>query len=338
MKPMLSALAAACAVAAPWFCRADEPALPEIPALDAALTGYAYPFPVKTRAFSDQGQALEMAYMDVAPSRPNGRTVLLLHGKNFSGAYWERTAKVLSDQGFRVVIPDQIGFGKSSKPTGYQYSFHALASQTKALLDELKITKAEVVGHSMGGMVATRFALLFPEATGKLVLVNPIGLEDWKRKVPYQSVDAATAAELKKDPQAVKDYMQKLYFDGKWQSSYDPLLTIQAGWTKGPDRERMARVAALTSDMVFTQPVVYEFGLVKAPTLLIIGERDRTAIGRNLVSEEVAKTLGQYQVLGKEAAAAIPGAKLVPLPGIGHVPQFEAFDDYIKALTGFLGS
>lgn len=316
---------------------ANDPSLDQIPALGADLEGYTYPFEVMFLPLMEQGLSLRMAYMDVKPtSEPNGRTVVLLHGKNFSGAYWARTARELSGRGFRVIAPDQIGFGKSSKPTDIQYSFHMMAAHTKALLDHLGIAKAVVVGHSMGGMLGTRFALMHPSATEKLVLVNPIGLEDWKRMVPYQSIDAATAAELKKVPADVKGYMQSVYFDGEWKEEYDPLLTIQAGWMKGPDREKIARITAITSDMVMTQPVLYEFPDIKVPTLLVIGERDRTALGKNLVSKEVAATMGQYQELGKAAAAAIPGAKLVALPGVGHAPQAEAFDEYLQALGEFL--
>ncbi|MGC4013998.1 MAG: alpha/beta hydrolase [Luteolibacter sp.] len=316
---------------------AEDPPLPPIAPQDAMLTEYAYPFEVKIRKFQSLGQPLEMAYMDLRPEKPNGKSVLLLHGKNFSGAYWEKTARALADGGYRVVMPDQIGFGKSSKPTAYPYTFQALASNTRALLDELGIERANVVGHSMGGMIAARFALMFPDKTAKLVLVNPLGLEDWKRLAPYQPVDDATVGELKKTPQAVRDYMKKAYFDGKWQSSYDPLLAIQAGWTIGPDREQMARVGALTSDMIFTQPVAYEFPDIRVPTLLIIGDRDRTAIGKERATQENAARMGRYDELGKTAAAAIPGAKLVTIPGVGHCPQVEAFDDYLKALSGFLG-
>lgn len=327
------------AVALPMatLAQAQNPGLDKIPAQDAMLTEYSYPFEVSKLPLTEQGQPLVMAYMDLKPAeKANGKTVLLLHGKNFSGAYWERTAKELSTRGFRVIIPDQIGFGKSSKPVDIQYSFQMLASHTKALLDHLEVKKVEVIGHSMGGMVATRFALMFPDLTEKLVLVNPIGLEDWKRKIPYQSIDSATTAEMKKGPQDVKDYMRNVYFDGKWKDEYDELLTIQAGWLKGKDKETIARVTALTSDMVITQPVLYEFPDIEEPTLLIIGERDRTAIGKNLVSKDVAATLGQYQELGKAAAAAIPGSKLVALPGVGHAPQVEAYEDYMNALVDFL--
>jgi pimeloyl-ACP methyl ester carboxylesterase len=314
------------------------PAQEAIKPLDAMLTDFAYPHEVKFREFTDQAQPLKMAYMDVRPEKANGESVVLFHGKNFSGAYWEPTIGALLKVGYRVVVPDQIGFGKSSKPTAYQYSFHAYAAQTKALLDELKVGKVSVIGHSMGGMVAVRFALMFPGETEKLVLVNPLGLEDWKRKVPYQSIDQAAAAEEKKDAAAVREYFSKSYFDGKWQPAYEPLIAIQAGWLAGPDRAKMARISALTSDMVITQPVLYEFPDLKVPTLLIIGDRDRTAIGKNLATPEVAATLGQYQILGKQAAEAIPGAKLVVMPGLGHLPQYEDFDGYWKALDGFLSA
>ena len=306
--------------------------------LDARLTSYEYPYDISIRPVESQRQRLEMAYMDVKPpaDKANGHTVLLLHGKNFSGAYWGSTIEALVSEGYRCIVPDQIGFGKSTKPSHFQFSFQELATQTHALLASLDVASATVVGHSMGGMLATRYALMFPGQTDALVLVNPIGLEDWKTVVPYRTIDQLYQSELAKTPQKVKAYMQKFYFDGEWSPTYDPLVEIQAGWTIGPDRELAAWVAALTADMVFTQPVVYQFPLVLVPTLLIIGTRDRTAIGRDRVSPEVAATLGDYSVLGKQAAAAIPNAALAELDGVGHVPQYEAFDRYIAALKAFL--
>ncbi len=314
----------------------NEEASASKPAYDARLSDYEYPYDVHTREFEAQGATREMAYMDVEPEEPNGRTVVLLHGKNFSGAYWERTIAHLVDRGYRVVAPDQIGFGKSSKPTDFQYTFQALATHTRELLEARGIDRAAVVGHSMGGMLATRFALMFPGFTESLTLVNPIGLEDWKRKVPYQTVDQWYDRELDKTPAGIRDYMRRSYFDGEWKEAYDPLVEIQAGWTRGPDYGRIARVSALTYDMVFTQPVLYEFGDLNVETLLIIGQRDRTALGTNLVSPDVAETMGRYDRLDERAASEIPNSRLVELEGIGHIPQYEAFDRYIGELTQFL--
>ena len=195
------------------------------PAYDQRLSSYDYPYEVETFTLESQRQTLEMAYMDVAPINVgNGGTVLLLHGKNFSGAYWADTIGALTDLGYRVVAPDQIGFGKSSKPEHYQFTFQGLATNTKALLDELGVDRVAVVGHSMGGMLATRFALMFPTVTEQLVLVNPIGLYDWKLKVPYQTIGEWYRSELHKTPEGVKEYMTQSYFDGTWKSAYQPSL------------------------------------------------------------------------------------------------------------------
>jgi len=305
-------------------------------AYDADLTAYPYPYEVHFRSFEAQGQSLRMAYMDVQPATPNGRAVLLLHGKNFSGAYWADTIAPLVERGFRVLVPDQVGFGKSSKPAQFQYSFHALASYTRDLLDQLGITRVSVVGHSMGGMLAARFSLLYAPRVERLVLVNPIGLEDWSRVVPYSPIEQAYTRELANTRDKIREYMRQSYFAGQWQPAYEPLIELTAGWTEGPDRARIAYNSALTSDMIFTQPVVHDFGRIVAPTLLIIGTRDRTALGKNLVSPEVAATLGDYERLGKAAALAIPRARLAELPGVGHLPQVEAFPAYLQHLLGFL--
>ena len=305
--------------------------------IDPDATSFPYPFPVRFLPVTVERQQVRIAFMDVAPTqRPNGRTVVLLHGKNFSGAYWEPTIRALAGEGFRVVAPDQIGFGKSTKPAAFQFSFQVLAETTRAVMDSLHIDRFTVVGHSMGGMLATRFALMFPERTEKLVLVNPIGLEDWKTVVPYRSIDQAYAEELRATPETIRNYQRASYYAGRWEPEYEKLIALQAGWTRHPEYPRVAWCSALTSDMVFTQPVVYEFPRVRTPTLLIIGQRDRTAIGRAWAPKGVAATLGDYPALGRKAAAAIPGAKLVEIEGAGHLPQVEAFDRYRSALVDFL--
>ena len=103
-------------------------------AIDPEAKNVAYPYPPSFLELNTQNQHLRMAYLDVVAKNPNGRSVLLLHGKNFTAAAWATTIAWLSDRGFRVIAPDQIGFGKSSKPLGYQYSFGQLAQNTRALL------------------------------------------------------------------------------------------------------------------------------------------------------------------------------------------------------------
>jgi pimeloyl-ACP methyl ester carboxylesterase len=306
------------------------------PTLNAILDGYEYPFPVKILPLKLEGQSLRMAYMDVpATAKANGRTVVLLHGKNFFGAYWHETIKTLSAAGFRVVVPDQIGFGKSDK-VDIHYSFHQLARNTKRLLDTLGVRKAVVVGHSMGGMLATRFALLYPETTEKLVLENPIGLEDYRVGVPFQSVDQAEATELKSTEASIRKYHATYYPNG-YPAAHDQWLLPLAAQTRSPDFAKVARANALTYDMIYQQPVCYEFGRLAVPTLLIIGQDDRTVVGKGLIKDpKTLAQLGQYPALGRRTAAQIKGAKLVELAGVGHIPHLEAPAQLYKALLGFL--
>jgi pimeloyl-ACP methyl ester carboxylesterase len=135
----------------------------EAPAYGPELEGFDYPYPVQQFAFVSQGEKLHMAFMDVAPAGAPRGTIVLLHGKNFCGATWEGSIKVLSEAGYRVVVPDQIGFCKSSKPAHYQFTFQQLARNTQALLASLGVEKAVIMGHSTGGMLGIRYALMYPD-------------------------------------------------------------------------------------------------------------------------------------------------------------------------------
>lgn len=292
---------------------------------DGMLSEFAYPHPVKEHAFTSQGQALVMAYMDVAPTAAaNGKTAVLFHGKNFCGATWEGTIAPLAAAGYRVVVPDQIGFCKSTKPETYQMSFHQLAANTRALLESAAVEKPVLIGHSMGGMVATRFALSFPADTGALVLVNPIGLEDWSAKgVPPRTIDQLLEGERKTTAESIRAYQQKVYFGGDWRPAYDRWVDMLASTYRGDGSELAMLSQARASDMVFSQPVVHEFPRLAVPTVLMIGERDTTAIGRDRTPPEIAETLGNYPALAREAEERIPGSRLIAFPDLGHSPQVE---------------
>jgi pimeloyl-ACP methyl ester carboxylesterase len=299
---------------------ADEPAYgPE-------LEGFAYPAPVQQFNFTSQGVKLHMAYMDIAPQgKANGRTVVLLHGKNFCGATWEASMKVLAGAGYRVVVPDQVGFCKSSKPQHYQYSFQQLAENTHALLESIGVKgAATIIGHSTGGMLAARYGLMFPQQTEQLVLVNPIGLEDWKALgVPALGVDKWYQRELQTTAEKIRNYEKSTYYVNHWKPEYEPWVQMLAGMYRGPGKEIVAWNSALLYDMIYTQPVVYEFPLLKMPTLLLIGLKDTTAIGKDAAPEALRPKLGNYPELATRTVKAIPKATLVSFPDMGHAPQMQ---------------
>ncbi len=278
-----------------------------------------------------------MAYMDVRPVTPNGRTAVLLHGKNFCAATWEPTIETLADSGYRIIAPDQIGFCKSSKPTRYQFSFQQLAGNTHALLASLGISHAIIIGHSTGGMLAIRYALMYPHAVDQLILVDPVGLEDWKAKgVPWLSVDGWYARELRTTADSIRTYERTTYYAGTWQPAYEPWVQMLAGMYRGAGKDAVAYDSALLYDMIYTQPVVYELGQLSMPVLLMIGDKDTTAIGKDLASPAVRATLGDYPVIGKATAARIPHVRLIEFPGLGHAPQIQAPEQFHTALLGWL--
>ncbi|KZM23745.1 uncharacterized protein EKO05_0005679 [Ascochyta rabiei] len=300
---------------------------------------YTYPWPVKYHNLTSQRLNLSMAYMDVAPtSYATNKTILLLHGKNFCGATWEDTARRLSTQGYRVIVPDQIGFCKSSKPPSYQFTLQQLAFNTNSLLQSLSITKAYVLGHSMGGMLATRFALMYPNVTSHLILTNPIGLEDWKALgVPWRPIDLLYQDELKTNYTSIRNYQQATYYVNTWKPEYDVWVNMLVSLYRLPgESTTFAYNMALTTDAVLTQPIAYEFGLVKAKSLLLIGTKDNTAIGKAWSPPDVQAKLGNYSVLGKETAAKIPGAELVEFADLGHSPQVQDSERYHQALFEWL--
>ena len=302
-------------------------------ALDPELTNYQYPFPVRFYEADTQGQKLPMAYIDVGAAKPNGRTVVLLHGKNFCSATWEPTIKDLVSAGYRVVAPDQIGFCKSSKPVAYQFTFRELAGNTHALLARLGVKKPVVVGHSTGGMLAAHYALFYPDDVSQLVMVNPVGLEDWYAKgVPAISVDQWYARELKTSADGIRAYEKSTYYAGQWQDRYERWVQMLAGLNRGPGKELVAWNSALLYDMIMTQPVLYRFGEISVPTLLMIGQKDTTAVAKDLAPPELRPKLGNYPALGRAAAKAIPGAKLVEFPDLGHAPQMSDPERFNKAL------
>jgi pimeloyl-ACP methyl ester carboxylesterase len=309
------------------------------PAYGPQLEGFEYPWPVSHFLFTSQGEALDMAYLDVKPTATaNGETAVLLHGKNFCAATWQDTITALTARGYRVIAPDQIGFCKSTKPAHYQYTFQQLAGNTRALLTALGLDRAIVIGHSIGGMLSMRYALTFPAKVKLLVLVDPIGLEDWKAKgVPWQSLDGWYQQELKTTAATIRDYQRTTYYAGEWNEKYEPPVQMLAGLYRGPGHDIVAWNAALTDDMAYTQPVYYEFEQIAVPTRMMIGDKDTTALGKHLAPPAIRATLGNYPVLGKSAAARIPGAQLIEFPDLGHAPQIQAPDLFHKALFEFLG-
>jgi pimeloyl-ACP methyl ester carboxylesterase len=309
---------------------------PDLRPLGIGLEEIDYPYPVHLFDLVVENQPLRMAYMDIAPAgAANGKAVLLLHGKSFSGDYWGRTIATLAGRGYRVVVPDQIGFGKSAKPD-VRYSFDLLAHSTKMLLDSLGVTRAAVVGHSFGGMLAAYFARDYPEFTAVLALENPIGLEDYRSAIPPQPIESLVKTEMAQTPATYRAFMAA-FFVG-WPPTAEHYVNIFSRVLLSPEYPRWARASALVYEMMFDEPIRHEYPLLKMPVMLIIGQSDRSVFFRRYASADAIKPLGNWPVLGRQAVKDLPDGRLVEIAGAGHVPHIEKPDEFEAALTTFLAA
>jgi pimeloyl-ACP methyl ester carboxylesterase len=275
------------------------------------------------------GQDVRIAYMDVAAAgQPNGHTVVLLHGNNFAGFYFGVVIDALRKEGFRVVVPDQIGYGRSSKPI-IPYSLADMARNTRAILQKLNIARAMVVGHSMGGMLAARFATQYPDATERLVLFNPIGLTDTRFSNPSGNPEEAYKRNLASTYQTIRTSLMRYvaHNPAAWNTQFESYARIRYSWTLGADWPRLARVQALISNLIYMDPVVYDWPHIQAPTLVYGGAEDM-----------LPGSAAAFQEGMKRIAAAIPNGKgrLQLLPGLGHVPFTEDPQRSLPPLVAFL--
>lgn len=234
-----------------------------------------------------------------------------------------------------MIAPDQIGFGKSSKPD-VPYHFDDLAANTQALLISLQIKQVSVIANSMGGMVGIRFARLYPKTVHELVLENPLGLEDYSKDIPPQQNDNLLKLEMAQTEISYRKFLQG-YFPN-WQPAYEQFVEVYVRVQKGTDYPAYARTSVLTYQMIDEKLVVNDFPQLKMPVLLVIGQKDRTVFGRRFAPPEAVRSLGNFPELGRKAARVIPNAKLVPIENVGHVPHVEVPEIFNKVVLEFLNS
>jgi len=312
-----------------------QPRTPSVPTPEGIKPGsitcedVPYPFPVSYLPLTLYGQDVRIAFMDVPPvGQPNGHVVVLFHGNNFAGFYFGSTIEALRKEGFRVIAPDQIGYGRSSKPI-IPYNFHDMARNTHLILESLKIDKAMIVGHSMGGMLAARFATQYPGTTERLVLYNPIGLTDPRYGRPWEGTDEAYKRTLGSTYQTIRASIMRYlaHNEAAWTPEFETYTRVRYAWTLSADWPRLAMVQTLINQVQYLDQVIDDWAHIKAPTLVFGGAED-TLPGSAAVFRERMKFV----------ADTIPNGngRLLLLPGLGHVPHMEAPAKTFPPLVAFL--
>ena len=248
-----------------------------------------------------------------------GEPVVLIHGLNASTFSFRYTIPELA-QSYRVVALDLQGFGYSERPAGADYSLTALAEQVARVMERLNIERATVVGHSMGGAVAMRLAIGFPERVARLVLVNSATDRLLRRGLRLSRLIQPCM------PIAALFALQRRAFRRRAlrRAVHDP-AHVTPEVVEGSFRPRRVKgtlraLGAWLVDRGRDEPLAPE--RIAQPTLVLWGEHDRLL------------PLAE----GEELARAIPNARLLLVPSSGHLPLEEQPTFCNRALLDFLRS
>jgi len=261
-----------------------------------------------------QAAGVRLHVRDTGPK--DAPAVLLLHGFGASLHTWEDWARLL-EPGFRVVRLDLPGFGLTGPdPTG-DYTDARTVEILSALMDELGIRRADVVGSSMGGRIAWVFAATAPERVGKLVLMAPDGFAGPGRehgKAPKVPLVARLLPFVLPDrllrPMLARAYGDPSVLTEAVYARYRDMLLAP-----GVRRAILARVGQ--SVLPEPEPLLRR---IRAPTLLVWGEKDALVPFSNAA----------------DYAAALPDSATVSFPELGHVPQEEAPARSLGPVRAFL--
>jgi pimeloyl-ACP methyl ester carboxylesterase len=330
-RVFMAALFAVLAVSPP----ASAAETPQREPYGIGLEGFAYPYPVNLLPLVNDGEQLRMAYMDVAPAQPNGRVVVLLHGRNFPSSYWAPIIKTLSDAGYRVVVPDQIGFGKSSKPSG-ELHFDTLARNTIALLDQLGIAKADFVAHSLGGMLGVRIARAYPDRVAHLLLAAPIGLEDYRFYVPPTATEKILENEDKLTADGYRKQLEVNYSLKLPPDQVTPFIDARLIIKGSAEYPRWLRAFVSSAQMIYREPVVHEIPLITQPTLFIMGADDHNAPGKPNAPEALRPKMGQNADLARSLSEKMSDARAEVIANAGHLVFLEAPAKFNQLMLAFL--
>jgi len=236
-----------------------------------------------------------------------GSAVILLHGLGSSKEAWFANIAAVAAK-YHVYAIDQIGFGHSDKPL-LDYKIATFSDFLQGFMQLQNLTKATLVGNSLGGWIALDFAARHPDMVDKLVLVDSAGIP-WS-PAPTVHLNPSTLDEM-------REVLNICFYDKKFVTD-EAVARAFTNRLRNNDGYTVQRTMAET----IAEPQFETANLksIKAPTLVVWGRQDE------LVPLSV----------GERLRDGIPGAKLVVLDQCGHIPQIEKAADFNRELLDFLG-
>ena len=264
----------------------------------------------------------------------DGDSIILIHGFSDRKEHWRAQVGALSTH-FKVIRMDNRGAGKSDRPDG-EYTMEVYASDIAGLMDSLSIEKSHIIGHSLGGMIAQNFAILYPNRVDKLILINTIpGL-----KPPGESIDEAikryrenaiTGHEaMMKDPlnEFLKG-MKSSYSRNFWKiMREEPKKKFHGIWSVEDLVEEKVKFGPTTKDLnnqahaLSTHNTYERLHEIKNNVLILSAEKDKSC----------PKTMGE------KMHELIPNSKFEVIEGAGHQSILEKAPEVNQVIINFLKS
>jgi 2-hydroxy-6-oxonona-2,4-dienedioate hydrolase len=252
------------------------------------------------------GQKIQ--YLDAG----SGPVVVLLHGLGGNSANWAFNVAALA-QKFRVVVPDQVGFGRSDKPL-INYRVATYVDFLDKFLDELKIPRASLVGNSLGGWVAASYALKYPGKVERLVLVDAAGF------APPKEFDMSTLSGLNPSTREQTRRLLGLVFFNKVLFASD--AAVDAALTQRLTAGDGYTIQSLVESIYRNEDALDgKLSAVKQPVLILWGRDD----GLTPLARE-----------GEHFKRELPSAQFVVFDNCGHVPMVERATEFNAAVVKFL--
>ncbi len=152
--------------------------------------------------------------------------------------------------------------------------------------------------------------------------------------MPYRTIDEQFQKELSATYESYKKYQQTYY--PVWKPEYEELVKVQASALNSPVFRDIAFVNAVTYEMIYEQPVVYEFEYLKIPVFFIIGAEDKTIVGKDMLTKDMQDSHGQVAMLARELTKKIPAASMIEFPGVGHIPHIQEPVMFMNAVYSVL--
>lgn len=287
-------------------------------------------FTVQKAATFDQKQPLTVRYVELNPT--GARTLVFVHGLGSHLKFWRYQLDTFAQQGFRVLAVDLPGFGKSDKPASFPYTTDSFADVVLALLDELKLGRVVLVGHSMGGQTSLSFAIRHPERVDALVLTSPAGMEQFNPREQQWFINVFSSTFVKSAPEyAIWGSVRAGNFR-RWRDELNWLVEERVRMAKADEFDAYAYAQVRAVDGLTKNDFVREQQKdIVAPTLIVFGEDDRL-IPNPFLHGGFARDVFQK---GHER---IKGSQLVGLPRCGHTVQMDCPAEYNEQVGKFLAA